>query len=104
LYDGDAYYKIASNLLDEGQFGAPILFTPFNYEKGLVRGVELTLSYDIDNWSFYSNLAAAKAQGKNIVSSQFNFSSFHLDSRTANRDLSALLGEHALCLAMTGFF
>src|SRR6516225_6980504 len=70
----DAYYKIASNLLDEGQFGAPILFTPFNYERGLVRGVELTLGYDIDNWSFYGNLAAAKAQGKNIVSSQFNFS------------------------------
>jgi outer membrane receptor protein involved in Fe transport len=70
----DAYYKIASDLLDEGQFGAPIFLTPFNYEKGLVRGVELTLSYDIDNWSFYGNFAAAKAQGKNIVSAQFNFS------------------------------
>jgi outer membrane receptor protein involved in Fe transport len=70
----DAYYKIASNLLDEGQFGAPILLTPFNYQKGLVRGVELTLSYDIDNWSFYGNFAASKAQGKNITSAQFNFS------------------------------
>ena len=69
----EAYYKIASNLLDEGQFGAPILLTPFNYDKGLVRGVELTLSYDIENWSFYGNFAASKAQGKNIVSSQFNF-------------------------------
>jgi outer membrane receptor protein involved in Fe transport len=69
----DAYYKIASDLLDEGQFGAPIFLTPFNYEKGLVRGVELTLSYDIDNWSFYGNFAAARAQGKNIVSAQFNF-------------------------------
>jgi outer membrane receptor protein involved in Fe transport len=70
----DAYYKIASDMLDEGQFGAPILLTPFNYQKGLVRGVELTLSYDIENWSFYGNFAAAKAQGKNIVSAQFNFS------------------------------
>ena len=70
----DAYYKIASNLLDEGQFGAPIFLTPFNYQKGLVRGVELTLSYDIDNWSLYGNFAAAKAQGKNITSAQFNFS------------------------------
>src|SRR5262249_39958407 len=69
----DAYYKIASNLLDEGQFGAPILLTPFNYQKGLVRGIETTLSYDIDNWSFYGNFAAAKAQGKNIHSAQFNF-------------------------------
>jgi outer membrane cobalamin receptor len=70
----DAYYKIASDLLDEGQFGAPIFLTPFNYQKGLVRGVELTLSYDTENWSFYGNFAAAKAQGKNIVSAQFNFS------------------------------
>jgi outer membrane receptor protein involved in Fe transport len=70
----DAYYKIASDLLDEGQFGAPILFTPFNYQKGWVKGVELTLSYDIDNWSFYGNFSAGQELAKNIVSSQFNFS------------------------------
>ncbi len=70
----DAYYKIASNLIDEGQFGAPIILTPFNYQKGLVDGVELTLSYEIDNWSFYGNLAASKALGKGITSAQFNFS------------------------------
>ena len=27
----DAYYKIAKNLIDEGQFGAPIILTAFNY-------------------------------------------------------------------------
>ena len=70
----DAYYKLASNLLDEGQFGAPIVFTPFNYQKGWVKGVELTVSYDVDNWSFYGNFAAQQELGKNIVSSQFNFS------------------------------
>ena len=70
----DGYYKLASNLIDEGQFGAPILFTPFNYQKGWVKGVELTLSYDIDNWSFYGNFSASQELAKNIVSSQFNFS------------------------------
>jgi len=70
----DAYYKLASNLLDEGQFGAPILFTPFNYQKGMVKGVELSLSYEIDNWAFYGNFAASQELGKNITSSQFNFS------------------------------
>jgi outer membrane receptor protein involved in Fe transport len=69
----DAYYKIASNLLDEGQFGTPILLTPFNYQKGLVKGIELLLTYDIGDWSFYGNFAAAKALGKNITSAQFNF-------------------------------
>jgi len=70
----DGYYKIASDLIDEGQFGAPILLTPFNYQKGLVDGVELSLSYDIGNWSLYGNFAASKALGKNIISAQFNFS------------------------------
>jgi len=70
----DGYYKLASDLIDEGQFGAPILFTPFNYQKGWVKGVELTLSYDIDNWSFYGNFSASQELAKNIISSQFNFS------------------------------
>ena len=30
----DAYYKMAKNLIDEGQFGAPIILTAFNYAKG----------------------------------------------------------------------
>ena len=69
----DAYYKIATNLIDEGQFGAPILLTPFNYAKGRVRGAELSVSYDKDNWSLYGNFAASKAQGEDIRSAQFNF-------------------------------
>ena len=72
--DVDAYYKLASDLLDEGQFGAPIIFTPFNYQKGWVKGVELSLSYEFENWSFYGNFAASQELGKNIISSQFNFS------------------------------
>ncbi len=30
----DLYYKKARNLLDEGQFGAPVILTPFNYHVG----------------------------------------------------------------------
>jgi len=69
----DLYYRIVDNLLDEGQFGAPVILTAFNYAKGINRGAELTLTYDIDDWHFYGNFAAAKALGKRIVSSQFNF-------------------------------
>ena len=69
----DAYYKIASDLIDEGQFGAPIILTPFNYQKGLVDGIEFTTSYEVGDWSFYGNLAASKALGENIISAQFNF-------------------------------
>ena len=80
----DAYYKLASDLIDEGQFGAPILFTPFNYQKGWVKGVELTLSYDIGNWSFYGNFSASQELAKNIISSQFNFSAEDLATIATN--------------------
>ena len=42
----DTYYKYARNLLDEGQFGAPVILTPFNYNVGYSKGVELTTTYD----------------------------------------------------------
>jgi outer membrane receptor protein involved in Fe transport len=69
----DGYYKQAKNLIDEGQFGAPIILSAFNYAKGQVSGAELSATYERGPWSFYGNLAYSRAIGKNIVSSQFNF-------------------------------
>jgi outer membrane receptor protein involved in Fe transport len=69
----DAYYKISNNLIDEGQFGAPIILAAFNYAQGRQEGVELTASYDSGPWSVYGNLAWSRAMGKDIVSAQFNF-------------------------------
>ena len=69
----DAYYKIAENLLDEGQFGAPIILTSFNYAKAEVKGIELSLSYDDGPWSLFANGAWSRATGTQINSSQFNF-------------------------------
>lgn len=74
----DAYFKQAKNLIDEGQFGAPIILSAFNYAKGQVSGVGFTASYDHGPWSIYGNLAYSRAIGKNIVSSQFNFSASDL--------------------------
>jgi len=69
----DAYYKIAQNLLDEGQFGAPIVLSSFNYADAQVKGVELSGAYDSGPWSLYANLAWSEAKGSNINSAQFNF-------------------------------
>ena len=41
----DTYYKQSSNLIDEGQFGAPIILTPFNYRYGKQYGAEFTANY-----------------------------------------------------------
>jgi outer membrane receptor protein involved in Fe transport len=69
----DAYYKRAKNLVDEGQFGAPIILTPFNYRVGYAKGVELSGNYVRGPLTAYANLAWSQAKGKDIVSSQFNF-------------------------------
>jgi outer membrane receptor for ferrienterochelin and colicins len=69
----DGYYKKAKNLIDEGQFGAPIILTPFNYREGYAKGVELSANYSSGPLSVYGNFAWSQAKGKDIVSSQFNF-------------------------------
>ena len=69
----DAYYRRSHNLIDEGQFGAPIILTPFNYRRGTIRGIEANLTYQRGPWLAYANFAAASAKGKDIVSSQFAF-------------------------------
>jgi len=70
----DAYYKYARNLLDEGQFGAPIILTPFNYHVGYTKGVELTTTYDSGAFSYYGNLSIGTEKAEGISSAQFNFS------------------------------
>jgi outer membrane receptor protein involved in Fe transport len=75
----DAYYKDARNLIDEGQFGSALIFTPFNYDRGRVYGVEWTANYRKDNLSGYVNFARSVALGKEITSAQFNFPQDRLD-------------------------
>jgi len=69
----DGYYRKSHNLVDEGQFGAPIILTPFNYGLGTIKGIEANLTYQQGPWLAYANFAVASAKGKDIVSSQFAF-------------------------------
>ena len=70
----DTYYKRSINLIDEGQFGAPIILTPFNYAHGEQYGAEFTLNYAGKALTAYGNLALQRAHGKQFTSAQFNFS------------------------------
>ena len=74
----DSYYEPSLHLIDEGQFGAPIILTPFNYHTGRISGIEFTANYAINNFSAYSNLAFQSAKAKQIESSQFSFSAAQL--------------------------
>jgi outer membrane receptor protein involved in Fe transport len=69
----DSFYEQAVNLIDEGQFGAPIILTPFNYRYGLIGGVEFTGNYSVKDFSVYGNLSFQAAHGKQWETSQFNF-------------------------------
>jgi outer membrane receptor protein involved in Fe transport len=69
----DAYWKIARGLIDEGQFGAPIILSVFNYAHANVLGVEFTGNYDVGNFSAYGNLSIGRERATRLVSQQFNF-------------------------------
>jgi len=69
----DGFLKLSDNLIDEGQFGAPIILTPFNYKRGKQYGVEYSATYDSGPFSAYANLSFVHANGKDIFTSQFEF-------------------------------
>jgi outer membrane receptor protein involved in Fe transport len=70
----DGFYKLAQDLIDEGQFGAPIILSVFNYAHANVYGVEFTGSYNRGPWSVYGNLSVGRERATQVASQQFNFS------------------------------
>jgi len=69
----DGYFKIARDLLDDGQFGAAYVLNGFNYDRGQNVGVELKSTYTNGNFRAYGNVAWAKQIATTIVSNQFLF-------------------------------
>ena len=67
----DAYYKTAQEQLDDGFFGESLILSSFNYERGRVRGVEFTASYDKNGMDLYANVAYSVAQGEGAASAQY---------------------------------
>ena len=78
----DTYYKQSTDLIDEGQFGAPIILTPFNYRYGQQYGAEFTVNYATGPLSLYFNAATQRARGKDIITSQFDFDPNDLEYTT----------------------
>lgn len=68
----DSYYKYARNLLDEGQFGNALIYTPFNLDRGHVYGVELSTAFHNGNWDAYLNVSRSMAKATGVTSAQFN--------------------------------
>ncbi|SDT52023.1 TonB-dependent receptor [Bradyrhizobium canariense] len=69
----DGYYKTATDLLDDGQFGQAYVLTAFNYARGENVGVEFKANYTNGNFRAYGNLAWAKQIATDVVSNQYLF-------------------------------
>jgi outer membrane receptor protein involved in Fe transport len=81
----DAYYKLAQDLLDNGNFGQALVLSAFNYAKGISEGVEFSAKYKSGNFQAYGNLAIGQERATNVVSNQYLF-----DNVTPLADLGGL--------------
>jgi outer membrane cobalamin receptor len=66
----DAYYKQATNLIDDGQFGAAPILSAFNYATGQICGVELSQNFAHGPVAAYANLAVEEGLGERVNSAQ----------------------------------
>jgi hypothetical protein len=69
----DVYYKLATDLIDNGQFGQALVLSAFNYAQGVVEGIEFTAKFHSGNFQAYANLAVGQERATNVVSNQFLF-------------------------------
>jgi outer membrane receptor protein involved in Fe transport len=67
----DAYYKTATDLLDDGQFGQAYTLTAFNYAQGWNDGLEGKIKYQDGNFQAYANLAVGRQMATQFVSNQY---------------------------------
>ena len=69
----DAYYKMARDMIDDGQFGAAVVLTQFNYARGYSEGGEFKLKYTNGNFNAYANFAYNITRAIDVESNQYLF-------------------------------
>jgi outer membrane receptor protein involved in Fe transport len=67
----DAYYKIARDMLDDGQFGSALVLTQFNYAQGYSEGGEFKLKYKNGNFNAYANFSYNITRAKDVETNQY---------------------------------
>jgi hypothetical protein len=81
----DGYYKMARDLIDNGQFGQALVLQAFNYLHGMTEGVELSAKYHNGGLDAYLNVAVSQEKTTTPVSNQYLF-----DNTTPLADLGGL--------------
>jgi outer membrane receptor protein involved in Fe transport len=69
----DAYYKMARDMIDDGQFGQAVVLTQFNWARGYSEGGEFKLKYTNDNFNAYANFAYNISRAIGPESNQYLF-------------------------------
>jgi hypothetical protein len=69
----DAYYKLATDLIDNGNFGQALVLSAFNYAQGVVEGVEFSGKFHSGNFQAYGNLSVGYEKARDVVSNEFLF-------------------------------
>jgi outer membrane receptor protein involved in Fe transport len=69
----DAYYKVATDLIDNGLFGQALVLSAFNYASGWNEGIEFHGKYHNRNFEAYANVSVAQQRAIDPVSNQFLF-------------------------------
>jgi hypothetical protein len=69
----DVYYKIATDLIDNGLFGQAYVLSAFNYAQGINEGIEFSGKFHSGNFQAYANLAIAQQRATDPVSNQYLF-------------------------------
>jgi len=67
----DTYYKIATDMLDDGQFGQAVVLTQFNWARGYSEGAEFKVRYHNGNFRAYANFSYNVAEATDAVSNQY---------------------------------
>ncbi len=67
----DAYLKLATDQIDDGQFGQAVVLTQFNYARGYSEGLELKAKYQNDGFKAYANFSTNRTKAIDVVSNQY---------------------------------
>ncbi|HVW22065.1 MAG TPA: TonB-dependent receptor [Opitutaceae bacterium] len=90
----DAYDKRARDQIDDGQFGAANIYSPYNFGRAHIYGLEASLRFARGGLSAYGSFAAAQSWAQGIVSSEFEF----------DPDELAAVNAHAIHPDQTQFY
>ena len=67
----DAYYKNTRDQIDDGQFGAAVVLTQFNFARGYSEGGEAKLKYNNGNFNAYANFSYNITRAIDVETNQY---------------------------------